>query len=406
MRLHGGQPSPRTDRRSIQGMTPAAAAPLPEFGRSTLAEVAPSLLAALGVDGMPNPLDLAPMRRAILLLVDGFGWLALDAHRSAAPFLASLMSSHPPIQAPFPSSTAVSISSLSTGRPPGEHGITGYTMAMPGLTQPMNCIGWSAYGTGDDLRSRFPPAEVQPHATLLEIAAQHGLEVAVLSAGDHAGSGLSVAALRGAEHLAVGTPEELAEVAPAVARRMDRGVAYAYVWQVDLAGHVHGASSAEWLRELVRLDRALERLATALAEQETTLLVTGDHGMIDVPEAGKVDAPADRELMRGLRIIAGEPRARHLHTAAGAADEVLAVWRARFGERAWVVGREEAIEAGWFGPVVTDAVRPRIGDVIVAAREPIGIFQRRRAPREWRLVGHHGSLTPEEQLVPLLIHAP
>ncbi|HET8570589.1 MAG TPA: alkaline phosphatase family protein [Candidatus Limnocylindria bacterium] len=387
-------------------MTPAAAAPLPAFGRSTLAEVAPSLLAALGSEEMPNPLGLEPMRLACLLLVDGFGWRALEAHRDEVPFLASLMSSHAPIQAPFPSSTAVSITSLSTGRPPGEHGITGYTMAMPGLAQPMNCIGWSVYGTGEDLRRRFPPAALQPHATLLETAAQHGLGVAVLSAADHAGSGLSIAALRGAEHVAVGTPEELVENAPAVAARIDRGVVYAYLWQVDLAGHVHGAASAEWLRELVRLDRALERLAAALAKHDTALLITGDHGMIDVPEAGKIDAPADRDLMRGVRIIAGEPRARHLHTAAGAADDVLAAWRERVGGHAWIVGREEAITAGWFGPVVNDDVRPRIGDVIVAARDPIGIFQRRRAPREWRLVGHHGSLTAEEQLVPLLIHAP
>ena len=387
-------------------MTPAPAAPLPDFGRSTLAELAPSLLAALGAEKMPNPLGLGPMRRACLLLVDGFGWRALEAHRDEVPFLASLMSSHAPIQAPFPSSTAVSIASLSTGRPPGEHGITGYTMAMPRLAQPMNCIGWSVYGTGDDLRGRFPPASVQPHATLLETAARHGLGTAVLSAADHAGSGLSVATLRGAEHVAVGTPEELAQIAPVIAGRMDRGVVYAYVWQVDLAGHVHGASSAEWLRELVRLDRALEPLAAALVAHDTALLMTGDHGMIDVPEAGKMDAPADRDLMRGIRMIAGEPRARHLHAAPGAADEVLATWRARFGDRAWVAGRDEAIAAGWFGPSVRTEVRARIGDVVVAARDRIGIFQRRRAPREWRLIGHHGSMTPEEQLVPLLIHAP
>jgi hypothetical protein len=382
------------------------AAPLPAYGATSLADVATSVLAALGLEGRANPLRLRPMRRACLLLIDGFGWQALAAHRSEAPFLASLADAGQPVSAPFPSSTAVSITSLSTGLPPGEHGITGYTMAMPGLRQPMNCIGWSTYGTGDDLRPRFPPAVVQPHATMLEVALGGGLGATVLSAADHADSGLTLAALRGGRHLAVATPEEMVEVAPRAAAAADRGLVYGYLWQLDLAGHIHGADSVEWLTELQRLDRCLAELAERLAAVETTLLVTGDHGMIDVPAEGKIDARADAELMRGVALIAGEPRARHVHAVERAAADVLATWRDRFGARAWVAGRDEAIEAGWFGATVRDAVRGRIGDVIVAARDPIGIFQRRRAPREWRLVGHHGSMTPEEQLVPLLVHAP
>jgi hypothetical protein len=68
----------------------------------------------------------------------------------------------------------------------------------------------------------------------------------------------------------------------------------------------------------------------------------------------------------------------------------------------WVVSREEAIEAGWFGPHVPDRVRPRIGEV-VAAHDAIGVFDRATYPGEAAMLGHHGSMTPAEQLVPLLL---
>ena len=80
---------------------------------------------------------------------------------------------------------------------------------------------------------------------------------------------------------------------------------------------------------------------------------------------------------------------------------MLAAWRARLGGDAVVCTRDEAIDAGWFGPV-TDRYRARIGDVVVAALADIAVIDSGRHPREARLLGHHGSVTAAEQLVPLV----
>ena len=70
--------------------------------------------------------------------------------------------------------------------------------------------------------------------------------------------------------------------------------------------------------------------------------------------------------------------------------------------RAWVMTRDEAIGAGLFG-VVDDEVRPRIGDVLVAARGRTAYYDDREADkRPQKMVGQHGSLTDEERTVPLL----
>jgi len=62
-----------------------------------------------------------------------------------------------------------------------------------------------------------------------------------------------------------------------------------------------------------------------------------------------------------------------------------------------------AIAAGWFGPTVGDAVRPRIGDVVAAASGTTALVLLRSEPVESAFVGQHGSLTPAEQRVPLLL---
>jgi hypothetical protein len=125
--------------------------------------------------------------------------------------------------------------------------------------------------------------------------------------------------------------------------------------------------------------------------------------MVDLTPEQRVDLDERRDLSHGVRIMAGEGRARYLYTQHGAEQDVLDTWRAALGDRMWIITREEAIEAGWFGPTVSDDARGRIGDVIAAAFGPIGIFQRSVDPGQAGLVGHHGSLTPEEQLVPLLV---
>ena len=129
--------------------------------------------------------------------------------------------------------------------------------------------------------------------------------------------------------------------------------------------------------------------------------MTADHGMVDVAEQDRIDVDAVPELRAGVALLGGEPRARHVYARAGAAGEVLAAWREVLGHRAWVASREEAVADGWFGPV-QPWLAPRIGDVVAAPAGPWAIVATKAEPRESRLLAVHGSLTPADQLVPLL----
>jgi hypothetical protein len=375
--------------------------PLPRYGLRSLGEVLPSLLGALGVAGFANVFAIEPVSRVCLLLVDGLGWELLTQNPEAAPFLNSI--AREPLTAGFPATTAASLSSLATGLPPGEHGLIGYTMALPGYDRAFNTLTWSLYGLGPrvDLREVVVPEAFQPQPTLPERAAAAGLPIDYLGPAFHKSSGLSRAIGRGQRFHAA---ESLEAVQAGALRRLDARPAFVYGYhsRLDAAGHVEGVASQAWRDELVAVDQAIRTLAEQLPA-DTTLVVTGDHGMVDLHPNERLDLADHPELAAGVTLLAGEARARYVRTLPGAADDVVSAWRSILGDRMWVWTRDEAIATGIFGPTVSNKAKERIGDVVAAAFSRVGIVQRDVDPAQARLNGHHGSLTAAEQLVPLCV---
>ena len=121
--------------------------------------------------------------------------------------------------------------------------------------------------------------------------------------------------------------------------------------------------------------------------------------------ADPVDFDTTAVLQTGVRTLGGEPRARHVYTEPGAADEVAATWRETLSPDFTVLTRAEVTAAGWFGPNVREGVAPRIGDVVVVSDTDRAVIRSGAEPMQSNLLGHHGSLTPAEMLVPLYTFA-
>lgn len=371
---------------------------VPRYGTATLAEVVPSLLAGLGVPGFANTLGVPDVTRVCLLLVDGLGFELLRDHPADAPFLHNLIGGSQPLTAGFPATTATSITSIGTGRSPGEHGIVGYTFATP--ERLLHVLRWSEVG-GGDLRESYPPETMQPEQTALEEAAAAGVRVRVAMAHKFRNSGLSRVALRGGEVYGTIAFGDLAASAREWLTGPGPALCYAYHADLDMLGHWHGPDSAPWRYQLA----AVDRLAASIGEDlpaGSALAVIADHGM--VPITDRIDVDSEPDLLAGVRLLGGDVRVRHVYTEPGADGDVTAAWQAAVGTRAWVVSREEAVAAGWFGKQVADRVLPRIGDLVVATYGTTGIVRSAVEPLETGLAGNHGSLTAQEQLVPFLLH--
>jgi hypothetical protein len=385
------------DTSAAGGRLTAPPVPVPAYGVASLADLSPSVGALLGVPGSRDVLGLGEeageVRRVCVLLVDGLGAELLDAHPEHAPFLTALRGSGRAITAGFPSTTATSLGSLGTGLPPGAHGVVGYLVAVPGTGRLMNSLRWDP---------EVDPLTWQPHPTVFERAAAAGVAVRHVGPGFHHGTGLTTAVFRGAEYRPAETPGEVAALAGAASGDADRTLVYAYHGDLDRAGHVYGCGSAAWRFQLRHVDLLARCVAEALPP-DALLVVTADHGMVDIEPGQRVDVDRVPALRDGVALLGGEARARHVYTRAGAAADVLAAWTAHLGDRMWVASREDAVAQGWFGPDVPADVAPRIGDVVAAAYGDVAVVAGDAEPLESALVGLHGSMTSAEQRVPLLL---
>lgn len=369
----------------------------PAYRDRSLADVLPAVARALGVggvlspDGGPEGLVLPEAAGYVVFLVDGLGFELLRDHPEEAPFLHALLQGSRPATVGVPSTTATSLTSLGTALPPGAHGVVGYTSRIPGTDRLLNALMWD---------KEVDPHAWQPHPTAFARLAAAGVHTTTVNKREFAGSGLTVASSRGADFVGADRlGERLVAVQAAGERRPS--LTYMYDGDLDWTGHRYGVASAQWGAQLSMIDLAAERLREALPT-DTRILVIADHGMVDASAAHRVDVDEVPGMRDGVALLGGEARFRHLYCRAGAVDDVVAVWRGVLGDRAEVLPRDEAFARGWFGEVLAE-VRPRIGDVVVACSGDTAVLSSVDFPYETRLVGMHGSLTPAEMLVPVLV---
>lgn len=373
---------------------------LPASSLPCLGTVLPAVAGALGVDAVPGAVDarttlgLPTASRACVVLVDGLGFTNLADRAGHAPFLRGRIGGSTPLTSTFPSTTATAMGTFGLAEPPGSTGMLGYTVRVPGTGTLGNLVSWTG----------LPPArEWQPAATVFERIVGTGTPVTSIGPARFAGSGLTEAALRGAAYRSAESLADRVDATLDVLRRP--GVAYLYWGDVDKAGHHHGWGSSQWGDALADLDAELGRLARRLP-RDTVLVVTADHGMVDVDRALRWDAGTHPVLSQDVALVAGEPRALHLHLDRGAdPGSVAGRWRDVLGEHAVVVTRDEAVAAGWFGDV-TARVEPVVGQVVVAMTGRATVVDSTtQTPASLELVGVHGSLTRHEMLVPCLVVA-
>lgn len=365
----------------------------PAYSRRSLSDVVPAVAQALGrpIGDPPSGLVLPDAPSYVVLLVDGLGARLVERHRHAAPFLAALLDGSETGTAGVPSTTATSLTSLGTGLPPGAHGLVGFTSRIPGTERLLNALFWD---------KEVDPLEWQPHATAFTRMQESGVAVTVVNKREFRGSGLTLASSRGGEY--VGADRVGERIAAAVAASAV-GPSFTYLYDSDLdwTGHRYGVDSPQWLQQLTMVDAEVEQLRAALPAA-TRLVVVADHGMIDSPPEHRVDVDEHPELRDGLLLFGGEARFRHLYCRTGAEADVAATWAGFMDGRADVLTRDAAIARGWFGEV-SAPVYPRLGDVVVAMREDHSVFSSVDFAYEMTLVGLHGSLTPDEMTIPILV---
>ena len=357
----------------------------------------PSIFSSLGLTTAHDSINCgeSPSGRELVFLVDGLGADVLSKYAEIAPTL-SRMVLHGTITTSFPSTTATSLATLTTGEMPGAHGMLGYTVQVPRSGgRILNSLKWD---------ERVDPAIWQPVPTLFERASAAGITTTHVAAKRYENTGFTRAVFRGAHYRGANVSADLISETVAALQKSPSFV-YLYVNDVDSAGHSDGIASDKWLAALKSLDELVQTLMQKLPNG-TRIWLTADHGMINVEE--KIILGQDNDLLTDVAVIAGEPRMRHLYLSADSANaekEVIARWQSALGAKVTMHTRQSAITAGLFGPNVSLDASERAGDVIAIAQANVVLLDPERADKEGAMIGHHGGDSVIESSVPLLLHS-
>lgn len=359
-----------------------------------LSQITPSIFSSLGLDSAVDHLGVgqSPMGRELLFLIDGFGYDTLATYADAMPTM-SRMFKHGLIATAFPSTTATSLATLTTGELPGAHGMLGYTVQVPRSGgRLLNALKWD---------ERVDPENWQPVQTLFQRASSAGINVTHVAAKRYENSGFTRAVFRGANYRGANVVTDLISETK-LALQKSPSFVYLYVNDLDNAGHTDGVGSDKWLAALTMIDQMVSQLMKEVPKG-TRIWVTSDHGMINVQD--KIVIGLDNQLLQGVSVVAGEPRARHIYLesdSASARIETAGIWQEFLGDKALVLTREQAISNNLFGDVVSDDALDRMGEVIAIARGGLVLLELQRAEKEGSMVGHHGGDSDTESQVGLL----
>ena len=376
---------------------------LPEYGGGSLVNLVASLVEARGgprrhpAAALLEPRELEAARNVVLVILDGLGDNYLMRQGKGGELARRRRGA---LTSVFPSTTASAITTSFTGCTPVEHGITGWYTYFGEAGYVAAPLPFRTRGDMLPLREKgFTPERAFTARPIFEGMRARAI---IVSSAEIIASEYNLYHCAGAERRAYDSLERfVAEVEAAVKSGPERKFVYAYWPAYDATSHRYGCESPEAAREFERIDAAFGDLVSRLPGTETAVVVTADHGFIDVPPEDSLELPASLAAM--LRFpLCGERRVAYCHVHdSGAFARKARDW---LGERAEVTPSAQLVRQGWFGPgKAHPRFAERVGDVAL-------VMNARYTVKDWTAgearhlhIGNHGGPSADEMMIPLIV---
>ncbi len=368
----------------------------PDYNRSVL-NVACSVLKMFGAEPPHGTLpELTGIRRkshVALVILDGMGIDAMTLLPEDAFLRRRQVAT---LTSVTPSTTTAATGSLYSALSPAEHGWLGWSCYFKEYARLVD-IFLDRDSYSHERLTSSPARALMPYDSVFTRIRR--------AAGDRVRTRavfpFEPSPLTGMDDLVIArTPDEAA----LAIRGLDGVEAFSLVYWTDPdeTMHEHGARSEKAVKALRQLNGWAEALAPKL--KDTTLIITADHGLIDVTDAVFLNERAD--LMRCLTMPPSlESRAASLHVKRGREREFERAFLETLGMDFLLMPREEALSTGLFGPgKLNDKADDFIGDYLALATGTRAIYYRAEgAAPHGKMIGHHAGLTEQEMLVPLIL---
>ena len=381
---------------------------LPDYTRGSIVNLMGSLLGAFGgpdLDYAPlrelPPEEIRQYRQVVLMVVDGLGD---DLLARIGPDSNLLRHRRCRLTSVFPSTTASAITSFLTGTAPRQHGVTGWHMYLRELGAVLAILpGRPRYGGISLSKAGVDVVSLLGHRPLFDLLRVSSVVVTPrpIARSDYNRSHLGRARLADFGDM----NEFFRKITQALQGNRRRRFVYAYWSELDHIAHEAGSVSAETERHLNDWDRAFGCFLDEAAGTDTLVLVTADHGFIDIDEDRVIHLSEHPEWEDCLSLpLCGEPRAAYAYVRPQRVRAFEAYVSGHLGEYLHLYRSEDLIQQGWFGAGSTHPrLADRIGDYTLVMKEGYVVRDRLPSEKPFQQRGVHGGVSAAEMWVPLSV---
>ncbi len=338
-----------------------------------------------------SELGFKPRNKVLVVFIDGLGFQNLKAASGHAPFLSSQAAKGQILQAAFPSTTSVNITTFATGMKPGEHGIIGHVVRDSYFGHSINLLnGWT---------EDTDPTKWQPSQTISELALTRGIVTNVISASEYRETGFTKATMREARFHEASELEDRFSVALDLLKSNEKSINYLYIQELDQLGHVRGWETPEWNNLLEKINALVESLSKSLPA-DAGLVVTADHGMLDTTDNKRIEL-ADLLDSLGVQFVGGDTRTMYVYLE-NSKNYPLALHALEGSPFFSAHHIDQLVQAGLYGEI-GERAHARLPDLVLLAKGSNTLYHERFSkPRSYRMIAHHGGLSAQELQIPLI----
>ena len=349
--------------------------------------------ALLAVQGKPNPLELRPTKKIVVVMVDGLGIEQIKQRAGHAPWLNSLINKSTITHTSFPATTSVNIGSFGTGLWPGEHGLIGHLVWDRHHDEKLNLlVGWN---------ERTNPLEWQPHQTVASQAIEAGIAAHVISAGEYKETPFTKITMKDAHFSAAESWSDRFKRAKEILATNEPSISYLYIPELDKYGHKNGWTSSGYATMLEDLDVEIRNFVSKLPK-DSGVIVTADHGMIETTKERQLVLDDYLENGSHTQFYGGDTRVGFVYLDDPSSIEKVVANLEPVSYAFDMVQTTAAIDAGWFGPIGKEA-KNRLPELLLLGKSNYTLYHSKYfKPRSFEMISHHGALSPAETRIPLI----
>ncbi len=414
------------NQRSLQAIAQAEVARgflKPLYESYCFSQIPNTILYLLGCSsqgGLPDDCTTpGPYERVLLFIIDGFGWKFLEKYKDRYPFLKRFYEEGivSKLTSQFPSTTAAHITTFCSNQLVGEHGIYEWFIYEPQLERVVAPLLYTFAGdkTRGSIEDVLKPADFLPEGFFLQELQKNNMPATIFLHESILDSVYSKWMFKEARRVGY---KNWSEALTSLKNSLSSpGFFYLYFGDFDREAHHHGLASSEVEKALDRCFHELEAiLMKADFPKSTALLITADHGMIDIHPSttlylNKKFSTLERKLKKGMNgsvlSPAGSCRDFFLHVEPMYLDEVFEELKQELANVAWVTLTADLIDQGFFGPEgVSPQCKKRMGDIVIIAQKSHSFWWYEEGKFEQNLYAMHGGLTPDELETMLLFLQP